>query len=148
MDPATAERAARLLLRYDIIIIDEAHERTVNTDLLLGTLKSVQAERKEWLRRIDMAKKQQKGIMNGRTANGNGAKPANGLVKAGGDDLGTSDTEESDNDNSSSEGGSSESSDPQDVLDINWGPYEMRELKIIIMSATLNADKFRAYLDE
>ncbi|KAK8850372.1 hypothetical protein IAR55_004290 [Kwoniella newhampshirensis] len=36
-----------LLLKYDIIIIDEAHERTLNTDFLCGALKKVQKIRKE-----------------------------------------------------------------------------------------------------
>jgi HrpA-like RNA helicase len=36
-----------LLLKYDIIIIDEAHERTLNTDFLCGALKKIQRLRKE-----------------------------------------------------------------------------------------------------
>ena len=36
-----------LLLKYDIIIIDEAHERTLNTDFLCGTLKKIQQRRKQ-----------------------------------------------------------------------------------------------------
>lgn len=36
-----------LLLKYDIIIIDEAHERTLNTDFLCGALKKVQRIRKD-----------------------------------------------------------------------------------------------------
>ncbi|KAL7636351.1 UNVERIFIED_CONTAM: hypothetical protein RMT77_013110 [Armadillidium vulgare] len=35
-----------LLLKYKYILLDEAHERTVNTDVLFGILKSIQKKRK------------------------------------------------------------------------------------------------------
>ncbi|WVQ70498.1 hypothetical protein IAR50_000017 [Cryptococcus sp. DSM 104548] len=44
-------KGLNLLLHYDIIIIDEAHERTLNTDFLCGTLKKVQRIRKEMVKR-------------------------------------------------------------------------------------------------
>ncbi|TYJ52858.1 hypothetical protein B9479_006538 [Cryptococcus floricola] len=44
-------KGLNLLLHYDIIILDEAHERTLNTDFLCGTLKKVQRIRKELTRR-------------------------------------------------------------------------------------------------
>lgn len=37
--------ADRLLSAYSVIIIDEAHERTLRTDMLLSSLKSIQKER-------------------------------------------------------------------------------------------------------
>jgi hypothetical protein len=39
---ASEEQELNLLLKYDIIIIDEAHERTLNTDFLCGALKKIQ----------------------------------------------------------------------------------------------------------
>ncbi len=34
-----------LLLRYSVVIVDEAHERTLRTDLLLSALKRIQRQR-------------------------------------------------------------------------------------------------------
>ncbi|EJU01168.1 P-loop containing nucleoside triphosphate hydrolase protein, partial [Dacryopinax primogenitus] len=45
------------LEKYSIVIIDEAHERTLRTDMLLGSLKRIQQERKAGERRSKDGKK-------------------------------------------------------------------------------------------
>ena len=42
-----------LLLRYDIVVVDEAHERTLNTDFICGALKRIQRIRKRLVQEQD-----------------------------------------------------------------------------------------------
>jgi HrpA-like RNA helicase len=41
---------------YDVVVIDEAHERTLRTDMILGFLKGIQAKRKEMARSAEKGK--------------------------------------------------------------------------------------------
>lgn len=96
------ESQLNLLLRYDVIVVDEAHERTLNTDFICGALKRVQRIRKRLVAEQKAAK-----------AKPNGA--ANGIVN--GDVKGKA------------KGG------------------EVKELKIVIMSATLDPAKFTNFFE-
>lgn len=87
-----------LLLRYDIVVIDEAHERTLNTDFLCGALKRIQKIRRDLVAR--------RGLPNG----------------------------------------DSESSDTKDKGK-RGAQQEVRELKIVVMSATLDPFKFLSFFE-
>ncbi|EPQ26075.1 uncharacterized protein PFL1_06283 [Pseudozyma flocculosa PF-1] len=56
---ATTGISSTLLSRYSVLIIDEAHERTLRTDMVLGLAKRIQRERKalraDWIQRGSLA---------------------------------------------------------------------------------------------
>jgi ATP-dependent RNA helicase DHX33 len=99
-DEKDSEKAGKLnlLLRYDVVVVDEAHERTINTDFICGALKRIQKIRKEMVEKQNMTKE----LVNGH------ASPAKGKGKE---------------------------------------VQEVRELKIVVMSATLDPAKFSNFFD-
>jgi HrpA-like RNA helicase len=53
----SGHQGLNLLLQYDIVVIDEAHERTLNTDFLCGSLKKIQRIRKQLANKAEADKK-------------------------------------------------------------------------------------------
>ncbi len=96
------------LARYSVLIIDEAHERTLDTDLVLGMAKSIQRERRaKWDAWVRAAQQQQQSAAE---AGGEGKKA-----------------------------GAAPPSSSQ------LPPPPPPPLKIIVMSATLDAEKFAEF---
>ncbi|WWC92077.1 uncharacterized protein L201_007031 [Kwoniella dendrophila CBS 6074] len=106
---SNSHQGLNLLLKYDIIIIDEAHERTLNTDFLCGALKKVQKIRK------DLVAKQNLSKQNGDVDDGKGKQKQKQKFT-----------------NKNAGGG---------------GGGEIRELKLVIMSATLDPGKFQKFFE-
>lgn len=98
----SSNQSYSLLEQYSVLIIDEAHERSVHTDVVLGLVKRVQRERKRrrqiWLRQRGKRLSEQSGA-------GHNEGQAGGV-----DDE-----------------------------------VEPTELKIVVMSATIDADKFARF---
>ncbi|KAI9502287.1 ATP-dependent RNA helicase DHX8 [Coemansia spiralis] len=124
-----------LLRRYSVVILDEAHERTLRTDILLGMLKGIQKERA----RIAQ--------LNRDSAAQNGQSFDGWHAHKGSEKL------HRDHRSSGSHVVFGESPDPEQkestvftVIDDAHGDVTgIQDLKVIVMSATLDAERFSEY---
>ncbi|OMJ12419.1 putative ATP-dependent RNA helicase DHX33 [Smittium culicis] len=119
-----------LLLKYRIVILDEAHERTLRTDVLFGMLKEIQVKREK------LAKDQREKMR---------SLKASEMHKAPLNVRGPKTHVKFDNSDSESE---SESDAKEAIIKkVKVQEDEIFELKIVVMSATLDAEKFSNYFN-
>ncbi|PVU85597.1 hypothetical protein BB559_006920 [Furculomyces boomerangus] len=142
-----------LLLKYKVVILDEAHERTLRTDILFGMLKDIQKKREELYHQQKAKRKSNKKKefeYNQNLEEHSKKKPKVHTFFGENTELNNKESinvngkhKTEDNDISKNGDISEKSKDLVETTE-----KDVEELKIIIMSATLDAEKFSKYFND